>query len=279
MKSVTTYVLPSKPEFYVSSHAITSIAVSRSIRHGNEYGSTLAERRSCSQPPRLLLASKKGPTRSVISEHALDGHDYHSSPPSPLPLAKRKKEGLTAQLSRFDGSVKTIDPSESQDSLRLLDDATKSSEHRVSGAHQSKPSCSKGLLSPINFGSQLEKDEVDPTVTTSSQVPNGSKYQYYPPTNPSNGRGGFAQSYDTGPRRQLSYSDLKPRSLHKSTGSTELRREAEWSPERSDSSSWLDDSPNAFATRLWDSEPSRPKPRLRLDLTEDGGQIKEAVSL
>jgi hypothetical protein len=282
----TTCLLPRKAQDHDASLAFAPIIASRSIRGDHKFGSTLAERRSCSQPPRLLLASKKRSIRSVASELALDGQCPYSRYSLSLPLAKRIKEPLTAPSTidlPLDDGEKIPNHLISQKPSQLSDDETTLSEHRVADGHKIEPNHSKALLSPINLNAQIVKYRLDSTTTESIEPPNGSEYHYYPPTNPSDGHATFAQWHGTGPRRQLSYGEpinhSKPRSLHKSTGSTELRREAGWSLEYNNCGSWFDDESIAPAIKPWYSEPPRPKPRLWLDLAEDGGQIEEAVSL
>lgn len=268
---------------YDPSRASNYNAASVTIRGVHNVRPTLAERRSCSQLHPLQLTSKKR-SISVTSEQALDEHSHHASLASPLPLAKRKKEPLAphshSHLPCEDG-VKANGRQESQTPPQLFNKDAILLQDRESDPCTSGPTDSKALLSPINFGPQLERHEDGSTRTMASQLPEGPRYEYYAPINPSDGQGAYTQLYGTGPRRQLFYGEpfhySKARSLHKSIGSTELRREAGYAPEHTNSGSWFDDGPSTAAAKPRYSEPSRPKPRLWLDLAEDGEQIEEAV--
>ena len=109
---------------------------------------------------------------------------------------------------------------------------------------------------------------------------NSSGYFYFAPANSSDKTNQALDAPHMVPRRQLSYVDPpskpRPRSLHKSTGSWELRHEAKRHTEdcniqpRSDST---------LIARPYHSEPIRSKPRLWLDLSEQKDEIKKAVSI
>lgn len=112
---------------------------------------------------------------------------------------------------------------------------------------------------------------------------NSSAYIYYAPMNPSDKTNQTLDAHRRVPRRQLSYGDPPrkpgPRTLHKSTGSWELRHDAERHAVDYDLDSWSDSTSNASAARPYHSEPMRSKPRLWLDMSEEKDKIQEAVSI
>lgn len=279
----TTCLLPR--EGHAFPDAVASVAATLNIRRNHHSRPTLAERRSCSHLPPLQLSSKKR-SISVTSEHVPYGDDVYSRHVSPTPLAKRKKEPLVQQqlgCRPFEDRVKTARCLEWQESQQPLVHETALPGDRVTSPAPNALTDSKGLLSPIKLGPQLTTDGISTRTTTSHHIPSVLKYEYYPPTNPSDGQGLSTTLYKTGPRRKLSYGEAlshpQPRSLHKSTGSAELRSEAGWCTANGSDRSWFNDESSIPAIKPWYSEPPRAKPRLWLDLAEDGERIEEAVSI
>ena len=282
-----TCLLPIDVKDHISTQSNIPIALSRNDRGSAILASTIAERRCCLQPPILLLTlSKKRPIRNVVSQHSLDEQYTYTNQDSSVPLAKRMKEPSTPIAPT------RLSSSDSEDALNLLTQrrSTQLREHEGNASEQQAADAeplevqrSKVLLSPISLNAQIEEDHVASTITKTIVAASQSKYQYYPPTNPFNGHRPYAQLYCAGPSRQLSYGEPtihpKPRSLHKATGSAELRQDATCSSQHNGSSSWFDDEDSAPLPRPWHSEPQPPKARLWLDLTGGEGHIEEAVSV
>ena len=145
------------------------------------------------------------------------------------------------------------------------------------------------LLSPIRFSTESRANVSTPAASTADRFLTAntakhskvlSNYIFYPPQNPSDKPRHILNYHHNIPRRQLSYgeslSNLKPRFLHKTATSPELRHHV---PSKSASSTPEPLSGESLANRPYYSKPMRNQPRLRLDSVEDDGKIEEAVSL
>lgn len=141
---------------------------------------------------------------------------------------------------------------------------------------------SKPLLSPIRFTppGELKVPDLAPS-GPDERTNEPSAYRFFPPTNPADKiPSGFDLHRDV-PRRRLFYdeptSTPTSKSLHRATGSHELRRKAGRETEDDKFDTWLKENVKASAIRPYFSEPARSKPRLWLDLAEEGEKIEEAV--
>ena len=286
----STFPLPSK---ILSSNQDEYRSVSRSIDtcHGRDLRSTLAERRSCPHPAPLILPRKRS-IRSLAPEYTQDVQTSRSSSSPPYRSVKRTKEAALPLLSlqSVDTIEDTVDgPSSPLESPRTPEDRTTGRAHSASIDSNREFTSAKPLRSPIRFipGFHAHNTAITSTTPTktpehkSSSVSEKSRYRYYGPTNPSDQVERFSPGCGRVPRRQLSYGDPKPWSLHRATGSQELRLKAGLEADNYDSFYWSDNTAvglNTVKPKEWYSEPTRPKPRLWLDLVDDGEPIEEAVS-
>lgn len=143
---------------------------------------------------------------------------------------------------------------------------------------------SKPLLSPIRLTPSPESQVWDRVYSEPSPKDNGSStYLFYPPRNPADRTIQASDFHRNIPRRQLYYGEPvrtpKRKSLHRATGSHELRRRAGWKTDDDRFGSWSKGSLKASVTRPWFSEPARSKPWLWLGLVEEGEVIGEAVQV
>jgi len=141
---------------------------------------------------------------------------------------------------------------------------------------------SRYLLSPIKFTPPRESNLPNLASSEPSNKGNGSStYLFYPPGNPADKPPQTSDAHRNVPRQQLSYGESihtpKPKSLHRATGSSELRRKAGWETDDDDLGSWEEGSLKASSIRPWFSEPAPSKPRLWLDLAGEGERLEEAV--
>ena len=249
-------------------------------------------RRSCPHPTPLTLPKKRS-IHSFAPEHAQDAQASRSSSSPPYRSVKRTKEAALPLPSPqpADTNPDTADHSTSLlESPKTPKDETTGRVHSASIGRQSELVSLKPLRSPIQFIPRHHAYETAAITSTaptkilkpkSSASSEKSKFQYYGPTNPSDQVERFPQGCGRVPRRQLSYGDPKPWSLHRTTSSQELRLKASLEAEDNDSFFRGDDTTvgsDTVRAKLWYSEPTRPKPRLWLDLVDDGEPIEEAVS-
>lgn len=141
---------------------------------------------------------------------------------------------------------------------------------------------SKPLLSPIRLTPPPELQVWDRAYSEPRINYNRpSTYLFYPPRNPAENTTEASEFHRNIPRRQLHYGEPirtpKPKSLHRATGSSELRRRADWKTDDNEFGCWLEGSLKASTTRPWFSEPARSKSWLWHDLVEEGEMIGEAV--
>ena len=286
----STFLRPSK---ILSSNQDEYGSVSHSIDtcHGRDLRSTLAERRSCPHPAPLILPRMRS-IRSLAPECTQDVQASRSSSSSPYRSVKRTKEAVLPLLSlKFADTIEdTADgPSSPLESPETPEDRTTGRAHSASIDSDRGFMSAKPLRSPIRFipGFHAHNTPITSTIPTKtpehnfSSVSEKSRYRYYGPTNPSDQVERFSPGCDRVPRRQLSYGDPKPWSLHRAAGSQELRRKVGLEADNPDSFCWSGNTAvglNTVKAKEWYSEPTRPKPRLWLDFVDDGGPIEEAVS-
>ena len=254
---------------------------------------TVVGERSYPQPLHLLWTlPQKRSNQTLASGRVGDPEESHPRAISGIYSAKRLRGPITPPLPNPCNNVVTI----SRPLLNLSEAKT------VSPVQADPAEASRNLLdfdrpktlrSPFKYTQGLVTiSQVDPTAQNDIQrfdtnrpmrSENSSAYIYYAPSNPSDK---INQTMDTNrkfPRRQLSYGDPPskpaPRTLHKSTGSWELRHDAERHAEEYDLDSWSDSTSSASAARPYPSEPKRSKPRLWLNLSEEKDKIQEAVSI
>ena len=149
----------------------------------------------------------------------------------------------------------------------------------------------KTLRSPFEYARDLVTNHIDPIAKNSMQrfdlnrplrSGNSSEYIYFAPTNPSDKTSQASDFHRRVPRQRLSYGDppSKPGSrLHKSTGSWELRHEAERHAEGHNLELRSNTTLNASAARPYHFQPAKSKHRRCLDSSERKDEIQEAVSI
>ena len=148
------------------------------------------------------------------------------------------------------------------------------------------------LQSPFEYTQELITGQVHSTAQRNVQRLNTERrlssesslrYIYFAPTNPSDRTIQKLDAHRKILRRQLSYGDSPgksgSRSLHKSAGSRELRYEAERHAERYQIGTQSNSITNAPAARHYDSDSTKSKVRLWLDLSEPKYVVQEAVSI
>ena len=269
---------------------------SRPFSTDHDNRTTIMEGRSYLQPPDLLrnLPQKRsnqsltsgraeGPDESQLrvfsgtySAKRLKGAIKPPLPNSPSPCNDVVKTSVSQPLPDF-LEAQTVSPEPADPAERTSDQI-----------HSESP---KTLRSPFEYVQELVSNQVDPAAKTDVQRFRSNRsardedslgYIYYAPTNPSDKTSQTSEAHRRIPRRQLSYGDPfskpEPRSLHKTTGSWELRHEAERHAEEHDLDTWSESTSNASAARPYHSDPVRSKPRIWLDLSE-GDNIQEAVSM
>ena len=261
---------------------------------GHSERTTVAENSSNSQHPRLLWSlpqKRSNPNPSLGRVGGPEESDTRAF--SGIYSTKRLKGVIKPPLSSSVALCNRVAASSWSRPLLDISEAKTQSLEQVDSAEGTDdlpgfghPKC---LQSPFEYAqdpvtrrfNQIAKngiqciDHNEPSCSGSS-----SGYFYFAPTNPSDKTKQALDAAHTVPRRQLSYVDPPgkpmPRSLHKSTGSWELRHEAKRHAKdcniqpRSDST---------LIAKAYHSEPIRSKPRLCLDLSEQKDEIKKAVSI
>ncbi|KAL2037927.1 hypothetical protein N7G274_009402 [Stereocaulon virgatum] len=284
----STFSLPSK---ILSSNQDEYRSVSRSIDtcHGRDLRSTLAERRSCPHPAPLILPRKRS-IRSLAPEYTQDVQASRSSSSPPYRSVKRTKDAVLPwpSLQSADTIEDTADgPSSPLELPKTPEDRTTGRAHSASIDSDREFMSAKPLRSPIRFIPGFHAHNIAITSTIPIQTPEHkfssvsekSRYRYYGPTNPSDQVERFSPGCGRVPRRQLSYGDPKPWSLHRATGSQELRLKICSEADNPDSFYWSGNTAvglNTVKAKDWYSEPMRPKPRLWLDFVDGGEPIEEA---
>ncbi|CAF9933187.1 hypothetical protein IMSHALPRED_009084 [Imshaugia aleurites] len=266
---------------------------SRPVSTGHNNRTRIVEKRGCPQSPHLLWTLPQKRSNQSLTSGRVEGPEQcHPRAFSDICSAKRWKGSVTAPLPSPLSSVVTtriprplLDFSEAKTvSLERTDSAEVTCD-------QTDCDRRKTLRSPFEYTHDFVTNKIDPNANNDIQrldsnkpvhSKNSSGYIYYAPTNPSDAVSQVLDAHRRVPRRQLSYGDPPsksgPRSLHKTTGSWELRQEAERYAEAYGLNSWLDSTSHASDARPYHSEP-RSKPRLWLDLSEQKDGIQEAVSI
>ena len=265
----------------------------RPLRTGHSDRTTVIENRSNDQHSRLLWSlpqkrSNQNPSSGrVESPEESDTRDF-----SGVYSTKRLKGLITPPASSPVASCNRVAASGLSRSLPDISEAKTQSLEHVDSAETtdnllgfSHPNC---LQSPFKYTQDPVTRRINQTAKNCIQHINHNEplcsgnsfgYFYFAPINPSDKTNQALDAPHMVPRRQLSYVDPpskpKPRSLHKSTGSWELRHEAKRHAEvcniqpRSDST---------LIARPYHSEPIRSKSRLWLDWSEQNDEVKKAVS-
>ena len=251
-------------------------------------------------PCSICSLPQKRSNPSLASERVGDLEASYSRAISGFYSAKRLKGSITPPLSStfssWDNSgvstgisqpmlgfpqVKTVLPKRAQPA-EATDD-------------QLESDCGKTLQSPFEYTPELGTSHDKPTARNGIQLfdsrgslrdGNSSAYIYFAPTNPCDKTNQALEAHPQVPRRQLSYGGPRdqpskpgPRSLHKSTGSWELRCEAERHAKDCNLGYLSDKLLNASTARAYHSEPMRSKPRLWLDLSLQKDKIQKAVRI
>lgn len=241
------------------------------------YEHAVLEKRVETQPnwPLLTLPLKKS-VHALPANHTQDGHSRVHAPPS---STLKYTEDASTQPSRCISSS-----DKSGEEPHTATSPTMTSTHWDHDHDTSPFDHSKSLLSPIKFSPPSgPKTQNEVSVHTNRKTSESSTYMFYPPRNPADNHPLIKKIQPSVPQRKLSYGEPsltpKPKSLHRITGSLELRREASRKPDGDNCESWLERGLEASANRPYYSEPTRSKPKLWLDLAEEGERIEEAVCI
>ena len=272
----------------------SSPPVGTNVRIGHSDKTTVAENRSNSQHSRLLWSLPQKRSIQNPSSGRVGGPEESDTRAfSGVYSTKRLKGVIKPPLSSPVASCNCVAASSLSRPLLDISKAKTQSLEQVDSAEATDdllgfghPKC---LQSPFEYTQDPVTRRINQSAKNCIQridhneplcSGNSSGYFYFAPTNPSDKTNQALDAAHKVPRRQLSYVDPpsrpKPRSLHKSAGSSELRHEAKRHAEdcniqpRSDST---------LIARPYHSEPIRSKPRLWLDLSEQSDEIKKAVSI
>lgn len=242
------------------------------------------------RPSHLLWTlPRKRSSQSQTSGRAGEPEGSHPRTFSGLYTAKRLKGSFTPPLPSPSSSCKNVAMT-----LHFLEAKTLSPERAgTAETTGSQLECGRPntLRSPFEYTQKLITSQADPSANDNQRFDSKrpvcrespSGYIYYAPTNPSEKTNQILDAHHRVPHRQLSYGDPpskpEPRSLHKATGSWELRHEAERHAEDYNLDSRSTNTWSASAARFYHSEPIESKPRLWLDLSEQNGNIQKAVSI
>ena len=266
----------------------------RPVRTGQSYWTTVVENRNNRQHSRLLWSLPQKRSNQNPSLGSVGGQEQSNTRAfSRVYSTKRLKGPITPPLSSPVASCERVAPSSLSRPLLSIFEAKTRSQEQVGSAEATDDLL--GIAHPKYLQSPFEytQDPITRRINQSAEDciqridhneplyrENSSRYFYFAPTNPSDKTNQALNAPHMVPRRQLLYVDPtskpRPRSLHKSTGSRELRHEAKRHAEdcniqpRSDST---------LIAKPYHSEPIRSKPRPRLDLSEQKDEIKKAVSI
>ena len=255
---------------------------------------TVVENRNSRRHSRLLWSLPQKGSNQNPSLGSVGGQEPSNTRAfSGVYSTKRLKSPITPPLSSPVALCKPVAPSGLSRPLLNIFEAKTQSQEQVDSAEATddllRIGHPKGLQSPFEYTqdpitrriNQSAKDGIqridhdEPLYRESS-----SRYFYFAPTNPSDKTNQALNAPHMVPRRQLLYVDPtskpRPRSLHKSTGSWELRHEAK---RHAEDCNILPRSDSTLIARPYHSEPIRSKPRPRLDLSEQKDEIKKAVSI
>ena len=227
----------------------------------------------------MVGGPEESPTRALSGSHSAKRLKDLVTPPlsSTIPSYNRLvTTGLSRPLLDF-SEAKTVLP--------------KRADHAEATSHHLEPDRPKTLRSPFEYTRDLVTNHIDPIGKNSMQrfdlnrslrSWNSSEYIYFAPTNPSDKTSQASDIHRRVPRQRLSYGDppSKPGSrLHKSTGSWELRHEAERHAEGHNLDLRSNTTLNASAARPYHFRPAQSKHRLCFDSSERKDEIQEAVSI
>ena len=240
-------------------------------------------RRCAKQPPleSSLMSPRKKLTDELISREFQDVHLISSN--QSFAIRSSSSSSLGTDLDNIE-SVNILAQQDKALSRPPNDSVAKDDGHPTDW--------SKALLSPIKFIPQPVAKDSQPSESQSERTAPSeargkpARYIFYPPKNPSDRPRHIYDCHSSVvPRRRLSYGEpltlANPKARRAPAASSGIikRQSGESTDEDDRHSSWLDGSLKATATvRPWYSEPTRPKPRLWLDLAGDGEKIEEAVS-
>lgn len=271
--------------------------ISRPSSTGHNNNTTIVAKRGRSQPPHLLWSlPRKRSNQTLTSEGVGDPEEFHAKAISGVYSAKRWKGPVIVPLTNPLSSCKSVVTTGIPWPLLDFPEAKTVSPKRADFAEGTGDQLDydrpRTLRSPFEYTQKLATSQVDPAAKNEIQrfdsnrsvhSKNSSVYTYHAPTIPSDNVNQTSDTHRRVPCRQLSYGDPPsksgPRSLHRTTGSWELRQEAERHAEECNLNSLLDSTLHAPAARPCHFEPTRCKPRLWLDLTEQRDGIQEAVSI
>ena len=233
---------------------------------------------------------QKRPSQTLSSGSVEDLEEIQPKVFSGNHLAKRSKVPTTrpfssstimSSLSRPSldiAKAKTVLP-EQTDSVKATEDQFESDRSRT--LRSPFKYTQEFVDSQVNSGARKDTQLFDPKAP--SPKSRTSRYMYFAPMNPSVTTVLAADAYGRVPRRQLSYgtssSKPRPRSLHKSNGSWELRHEAERHVENHKIETRSNSVLDAPLIRPYQDEHIRSKARLWLDSSEQRDDIQEAVSI
>lgn len=265
-----------------------------SIRRNNR--TAIVKGPSYTQPPQLLWTLPQKRSNQTLALERVEPERSHPRAFSGIHSAKRFKGPITPPLPSPLSSCNNVVTTGLSRPLLDFSEAKSLSPERAEPAESTGDQLDsdrpKTLRSPFEYTKELVTSQVDPNAKNDIHRfnPNGpvrseksSGYIYYAPTNPSNKTNQALDAHRRVPRRQLSYGDppskTGPRSLHKTTGSRELRYDAERHAEDFTLDSWSDRALNPSAAGPYRSELMRSEPRLWLDLAEQEDTIQEAVSI
>ena len=266
----------------------------RPVGIGHSDRTTVVENRSHRQYSRHLWSLRQKNSNQNPSMGRVGGPGQSDTKAFSGVYATKRLKGLTTPpLSSPVSSCNRIAASGLSHPLLNISEANTQSLERVESAEATDnllgidhPKC---LQSPFEYTHDPVTRRINQTAKNCIQridhneplsTENSSGYFYFAPINPSDKAKQALDAPQIVPRRQLSYVDPhskpKPRSLHKSTGSRELRHEAKRHAEECNIQLR---SESTLTARPYHSEPIRSKSRLRLDLSEQKDEIKKAVSI
>ena len=272
----------------------SSPPIGTNVRTGHSDRTTVVENRSNSQHSRLLWSLPQKRSIQNPSSGRVRGPEESDTKAFPRVYSTKRLKGVNEPpLSSPVTLCNCVAASSLSRPLRDISEAKTQSLEQVDSAEATDdllgfghPKC---LQSPFEYTQDPVTRRINQTAKNCIQrinhnellcSGNSSGYFYFAPTNPSDKTNQPLDAAHMVPRRQLSYVDPpskpRPRSLHKSAGSWELRHEAK---RHSEDCNIQPRSDSTLIARPYHSEPIRSKPRFWLDLSEQSDEIKKAVSI
>ena len=251
----------------------------RTISTGHNSEIAISEERRLPQPSHLSWTlPQKRTNQSLTSRRFKDAEESHPRTFSGIHSSKRLKGPISSPLPRpslLGDNVVTTGLSQPLPYIpRDQLDFERPRTLRSPFEYTQEP-----VTSQFDPSEKTDVQQFDPNRPVVSEKPSG---YVYAPVYPSGKADQRIEAHRRPPRRQLSYGDPpsrpQPKSLHKTTGSRELRQKAERHAEDYNLAFWLDGTLNTSATRHSHSEPIRSKTRYWLGLSEREDIIQEAVS-